>query len=534
MKTTITIPLLVFCLITTNESNLRANDTKVEKDKSLSISLNGNGATVFSSGVSSDWSFNPNAEVEFGWGNFGLGINVGSFSTKSNFDFESYANSLKSLDFLTITGVDTHWRSTTLTIGPSYSILLRSVKPISGVGIVVKHNYPKASLKIGMQAGITFNQSPSFLVMNNFTRNDIASYIAPTNFEKNALTFIPSVRFNYWFSQNIAIGAHVQYAVQTGQTAFTTGYKDLSKVDITSGISPDQFSKNVSTAPEIIELTVGPHKYLSVGAGLIIRFLKQSNQEKELGNFASQPKGINQSGLKRNVNKPTVDTEDVVEVPVSLSKGWDGSVKGSRKAITQSGIKRSEAIRKGWDGTVKGSHVSIPIGRDVVHIQTIPTGCIVLFSDGGFVVNSKERTMSVLSKSDHEKSIEKIQAGLQSAGGALAQGASLLGGALPGGAVVSAVVSLVSDSTLRNGYVSNQIATDKKKKRVWDSRRDDDCDGMINMPDGEYELEVVFEDVSKLGTTNANQTVATIEFSSVSNVLKTKHDTVKNSINNVR
>ena len=39
-------------------------------------------------------------------------------------------------------------------------------------------------------------------------------------------------------------------------------------------------------------------------------------------------------------------------------KGWDGSVKGNSKGINQAGIKRTENERKGWDGTVKGGNIN--------------------------------------------------------------------------------------------------------------------------------------------------------------------------------
>ena len=39
-------------------------------------------------------------------------------------------------------------------------------------------------------------------------------------------------------------------------------------------------------------------------------------------------------------------------------KGWDGTVKGNSKGINESGIKRTENERKGWDGTVKGGNIN--------------------------------------------------------------------------------------------------------------------------------------------------------------------------------
>jgi hypothetical protein len=230
------------------------------------------------------------------------------------------------------------------------------------------------------------------------------------------------------------------------------------------------------------------------------------------------------------------DVKAIAETMVNLHKGWDGSIKGNKKGITENGLKKNETERKGWDGSIKGSNVSIPINGDVIHVQTTPEGCIVLFADNGFAVNSKEKTMTLLSKTAHASFGEKVNAGLHAAGGALAQGASLLGGALPGGAIISAAVSSVS-TTADGGAstASNTKAADKKKKKVWISGgKDDNCDGLRALPDGDYELEVTFENTPTSKSAKADQTIFTIEFSSVSNVLKTKHDTVKNSINNVR
>ena len=60
------------------------------------------------------------------------------------------------------------------------------------------------------------------------------------------------------------------------------------------------------------------------------------------GSIKGNSKGITQSGIKRTENE---------------RKGWDGSVKGNNKGINEAGIKRTENQRKGWDGTVKGGNI---------------------------------------------------------------------------------------------------------------------------------------------------------------------------------
>jgi hypothetical protein len=115
--------------------------------------------------------------------------------------------------------------------------------------------------------------------------------------------------------------------------------------------------------------------------------------------------------------------------------------------------------------------------------------------------------------------VGKVNAGLHAAGGAIAQGASLVGGALPGGAVISAAVS---------SYSSGKV--------IWQVR---DAGNEFKMPsnlsDGEYELALTLDGASKdaakvqvffglLVEKNTYKVVAA----------RTKHDTAKNSIGNIR
>ena len=243
-------------------------------------------------------------------------------------------------------------------------------------------------------------------------------------------------------------------------------------------------------------------------------------------------------GNKAEYAANDADVKAIAETLVNLRKGWDGSIKGNRKGIKQKGLKKNETERKGWDGSIKGTNISTPINGEVIHVQTTPEGCIVLFPDNGFTINSKDKKMATLSKKEKANFGEKVNAGLHSAGGALAQGASLLGGALPGGAVISAAISSVS--TMAGGAGGGAAAAsyaktaDKKKKKVWDSRKDDNCDGLRNVPDGDYEFEVVIEEKASSKSKEPIQTKVIIEFSSISNVLKTKHDTAKNSVGNIR
>ena len=332
--------LLLLHIVPVNAGKTKGKVTTLEpKAPVITFSLNGNGGTSSSSGVSNAINFNPNASLEIAWGNFGLGLDAGTFSTKPDFDFTAYSAPLKGLDFLTVKGANTNWTSTSVTFGPSYTIPLNSVKPISGIGIVVKHNRA-AELTIGLKAGITFNATPDFSVISNSTQRPFASYSPSSDYKKNALTIKPSVVFRYWFSENVAVNANVQYAMQTGQTAFTTGYKDLTNVSLAPPLSPDQFNKNISTAPTISTTTVGPDKYLSFGVGLTYSFGKKGWD----GSIKGNRKGIRENGLKKNeTDNPgsTTGKKGLNAVNVKLSKS-DSGTEGTSQ-------------RKGWDGSIKGN-----------------------------------------------------------------------------------------------------------------------------------------------------------------------------------
>ena len=115
--------------------------------------------------------------------------------------------------------------------------------------------------------------------------------------------------------------------------------------------------------------------------------------------------------------------------------------------------------------------------------------------------------------------VAKVNAGLHTAGSALAQGASLVGGALPGGAVISAAVS-----SYGNGKV------------IWQVR---DAGNEFKMPsnlsDGEYELALTMDGVSKDAAKVQVFFGLQVEGGTYKVVAaNTKHDTVKNSIGNIR
>lgn len=143
-----------------------------------------------------------------------------------------------------------------------------------------------------------------------------------------------------------------------------------------------------------------------------------------------------------------------------------------------------------------------------------------LSAAGSYVVFPNKQAFLITSdqiKEIGDEEASKVNAGLHAAGSALAQGASRVGGALPGGAIISAAVSRTGQSN-KLWQISN-VGNEFKMPST--------------LTAGEYELlldmaakdnqriQVVFGLLVESGTYKVTS-------------VKAKHDTVKNSINNVR
>ena len=81
-----------------------------------------------------------------------------------------------------------------------------------------------------------------------------------------------------------------------------------------------------------------------------------TNNETIISNTGLKNPGLDENSISI-VNYVNTETFSDTITTATDRKGWDGSVKGNSKGITQSGIKRTDADRKGWDGTVKGGNI---------------------------------------------------------------------------------------------------------------------------------------------------------------------------------
>lgn len=223
------------------------------------------------------------------------------------------------------------------------------------------------------------------------------------------------------------------------------------------------------------------------------------------------------------------------------NKGWDGTVKGSttiaEKSINSNNggmpnrISMNITVPKQTQGATFGEKVNAGLQTaGKINITLVKDGCVVLFPDNqGYRVFTHEQTMRELTPEEYRK----VNNGLQAAGGALAQGTSLLGGALPGSSIVSAAISSVSALAGSSGSGAAAASYARTAAVAWQGK-DDDCDGVAELADGNYVLEFVVVEKAASGLKDTLKTQVRIAFSNVNNVLKTKHDTAKNSISNVR
>ncbi len=151
-------------------------------------------------------------------------------------------------------------------------------------------------------------------------------------------------------------------------------------------------------------------------------------------------------------------------------------------------------------------------------VQTgiVDGNCVVLFPNSqAFSIKSEANRVNQLNSSE----TSKVNAGLHATGGALAQGASLVGGALPGGAVISAAVCNYGN-----------------EKPIWEIHHAGNEFKMpSNLTDGDYELAISLD----AGSKDAAKVRVFFGFVVEKGTYKvvaanTRHDTVKNSVGNIR
>jgi hypothetical protein len=152
---------------------------------------------------------------------------------------------------------------------------------------------------------------------------------------------------------------------------------------------------------------------------------------------------------------------------------------------------------------------------------------------------------------------ERVNLGLQQAGAAVANGAALVGGVIPGGNIISAAVSSVTNLTnmpggaaASAGYAATGVVNlgsgGGGMSTTVGGGGAPVASGVTSGPNlsqglASNDVGMANNSLAEMSRQNAQMLQVQIAmqrenqvFTSVSNVLKTKHDTVKNSISNIR
>lgn len=244
-------------------------------------------------------------------------------------------------------------------------------------------------------------------------------------------------------------------------------------------------------------------------------------------------KGI---GLKKNeIENSTVDAEvkSIAETMVNRKSNING--------INNNGMPNRISMNVTVSKQTQGATFGEKVNSGKINITLVEDGCVVLFpTNEGYKLSISDKSINELSSSQSTSFGEKVNQGLHAAGSALSQGASLLGGALPGGSIISAAVSSVGNLAGGGGgaAAASYAATGKMTKadsgKTVIKIQDDESNAIVDLVDGEYELKFIISQKASSGLKDTLKTQVRIGFSIENGILKTKHDTVKNSINNVR
>ena len=244
-------------------------------------------------------------------------------------------------------------------------------------------------------------------------------------------------------------------------------------------------------------------------------------------------------------NVKAQDGKIVKEKTIKSTSGSESTLDGSTQKSNINGINNGMPNRISMNVTVARQTQGATFGEKVnsgkINVTLVEGGCIVLFSSNeGYRINTADKSIKELSKNECIAFGEKVNQGLHAAGSALSQGASLLGGALPGGAIISAAVSSVGNLAGGGGgaAAASYAATGKMAKPDSEKNvlkiQDNENEAVLDLADGEYELAFVIVEKAASGLKDTLKTQVRMGFAVEKGVLKTKHDTAKNSVGNIR
>lgn len=198
-------------------------------------------------------------------------------------------------------------------------------------------------------------------------------------------------------------------------------------------------------------------------------------------------------------------------------------------------ISMNVTVAKQTQGATFGERTAT--AANTIHISLIDEGCIVFMPDNTTIrVNTQKQSATEISESESNNWKGKLAARQAT----LSNQQTLQGGSLPGGSIISAAVSAVSSTSSVGGGASSaayaatgRAATPSSQSSVTQIP-DNDCDTLLPLSDNDYELTFIVVDKATSGLKDTLKTQVRIGFTVENSRLKTKHDTAKNSVSNIR
>ena len=210
----------------------------------------------------------------------------------------------------------------------------------------------------------------------------------------------------------------------------------------------------------------------------------------------------------------------------------------SMNVTTQKQSQGSTFGEKVSTGLQSGAGARGAAGTSPLVVDCGGEACVIAFPDGsGYRADLQALVLAPLAPAATAAARRQPAAG--QATSTVGQGASLLGGAMPGAAVVSAAVSSVGSLAGSGGGA----ASASYARTAQPAAPPAEVDLSQPLADGEYQLAVVVEKATSglkdtlktnVRTAPPRQVRIVVGFEVEDGALKTRHDTAKNSISNVR
>jgi|GEM_PF-1159626 len=326
---------------------------------SLLFNLNSNFGSTSSAGVATDLRFKPSIGVQYNWRNFGIGLDVETFRSNTEFDYNAYYQQFESFGFAVFESTRDKWKSTSFSAGPQYTLHFSpgrnssAAKEYSAYGSASGATTKDLALTFSLKGGISINKSPDISIYDSTAPYIvIASYKAPDTYKKNIFNIKPGVAFTYWFNDRFGANVNASYMIVTGQNEFETGYRDLSKVNFDLNEKEVRFM--VLRSPAVISTTKGPGNSFSFGAGVNVKFGNKKTSAKDV---ETQPTGnIPQNPVNENPPPSIVAAQQVDKKATDVPQAAEAKPEQQEKQKEQE--KEKEYIRPSILSPADGAAIS--------------------------------------------------------------------------------------------------------------------------------------------------------------------------------